>query len=62
MKTPTLQQQIKSCIGLEIHSFDGIHGENNLLCPKCDTLGKLEPAGHLLCPNDECRVERFFTA
>ena len=61
MKTTTLQQQIKSCMELEIHFFDGIHGENNLLCPKCDTVGKLESAGHLLCPNNNCRVGRFFT-
>ena len=58
MDKPTLQQQIKSCITLEIHFFDGIHGKNNLLCPKCDTL---ESAGHMLCPNDEYRVGRFFT-
>jgi len=61
-KPTTLQQQIKSCIKLEIDFFDGINGKNNLLCPKCDTLGTLESAGDLICPNEECRVGRFFTA
>lgn len=58
---PTLLQQIKSCIKLEIDFFHGVDGEHNLLCPACDEFGDVQKVGHLLCPNDECRVGRFFT-
>jgi len=52
---------MKTCIRLGISSFVGIDGEHNLLCPACDKFGYVTKTGHLLCPNEDCRVERFFT-
>ena len=61
MSTSYLAKQIKACIRLGIDSFSGVDGDHNLLCPACECFGDLQKAGHLLCPNEECRVGRFFT-
>ena len=61
MSKITLQQQIKTCIRLEIDFFNGIDGSHNLLCPACESFGDLQRGGYLICPNDNCRVGRFFT-
>ncbi len=61
MTKPTLIKQMKSCIKMKIPIFEGIDGEHNLLCPTCNNFGDVQKEGHLLCPNDNCRVGRFFT-
>lgn len=30
-------------------------------CPSCQTLGEYNGDDHIICPNDSCRVMRFFT-
>ena len=36
------------------------YGEHVISCPACKGKG-IKFDGHWLCPNDECRVGRFFT-
>lgn len=58
MTTPV--QQMRSSIKAGITSFTSKYGEHVLWCPSCNKLGGLV-GNNLVCENEECRVERFYS-
>ncbi len=60
MINPTLIQQMKACIKAGITIFESKYGKHELFCPGCREIGRVQNT-QLVCDNEYCRVEGFYS-